>query len=89
MTDHIKLKYSEIIENQPVINIGCVGHVSHGKSMVVKKITGIQTQKHKKELERNITINLGYANVKIFRSSTGELFTNSSDTNEMFDKEPI
>ena len=83
--EKITLKYSEIIKNQPITNIGCVGHVSHGKSMVVRKITGIQTQKYKKELERNITINLGYANAKIFRSSTGKLFTNSSDTDEMFD----
>ena len=61
-----EIKYSEIIENQPTINIGSIGHVSHGKSTLIKSITGVKTQRHTKEQERNITINLGYANAKIF-----------------------
>ena len=40
------IKLSEIINNQPVINLGCIGHVSHGKSTLVRSITGIKTQKH-------------------------------------------
>jgi translation initiation factor 2 subunit 3 len=41
--------------------------VAHGKSTVVKAISGVQTVRFKNELERNITIKLGYANAKIFQ----------------------
>ena len=61
----ITLKYSDIIKNQATINIGCIGHVSEGKSTLVKALTGIATQKYKSEQKRNITIKLGYANCKI------------------------
>jgi hypothetical protein len=47
------------------INIGTIGHVAHGKSTVVKAISGVQTVRFKNELERNITIKLGYANAKV------------------------
>jgi selenocysteine-specific translation elongation factor len=43
---------------------GTIGHVAHGKSTVVKSITGVQTVRFKNEIERNITIKLGYANAK-------------------------
>ena len=46
---------------------GTIGHVAHGKSTVVKAISGVQTVRFKNELERNITIKLGYANAKIYR----------------------
>jgi translation initiation factor 2 subunit 3 len=59
---------SNIIKNQAITNIGTIGHVANGKSTLVKQMTGVKTQKHCDELERNITINLGYANCKIFYS---------------------
>ena len=62
----MELKYSEILQNQPIYNIGSIGHVASGKSTLVRSITGIKTQKHSSEQERNITINIGYANAKIF-----------------------
>jgi translation initiation factor 2 subunit 3 len=46
---------------------GTIGHVAHGKSTVVKAISGVQTVRFKNELERNITIKLGYANAKIYK----------------------
>jgi translation initiation factor 2 subunit 3 len=46
--------------------LGTIGHVAHGKSTVVKAISGVQTVRFKNELERNITIKLGYANAKIY-----------------------
>ena len=55
------------IKNQATLNLGVIGHVAHGKSTLVKAITGIQTVRFKNELERNITIKLGYANSKIFK----------------------
>ena len=35
--------------------------MAHGKSTLVKAISGVQTVRFKNELERNITIKLGYA----------------------------
>lgn len=61
----------EIISRQATINIGTIGHVAHGKSTVVKAISGVQTVRFKNELIRNITIKLGYANAKIYRQEDG------------------
>ena len=44
---------------------GTIGHVAHGKSTVVKAISGVMTVRVKNELVRNITIKLGYANAKV------------------------
>jgi len=60
----------EVISRQATINVGTIGHVAHGKSTVVKAISGVQTVRFKTELERNITIKLGYANAKIYQSET-------------------
>lgn len=70
---------------QPSINIGTLGHVAHGKSTLVKRLTGVATMKHSKEQPRGITIKLGYANMKIWKcnvckspecySSSGSEFT--------------
>ncbi|KAF3626361.1 Eukaryotic translation initiation factor 2 subunit 3 [Capsicum annuum] len=57
----------EVISRQPTINIGLIGHVAHGKTTVVRAISGIQTTRFKCELERNITVKLGYANAKIYK----------------------
>jgi translation initiation factor 2 subunit 3 len=57
----------EVISRQATINVGTIGHVAHGKSTVVKSISGVQTVRFKNELERNITIKLGYANAKIYK----------------------
>jgi translation initiation factor 2 subunit 3 len=62
----------EIIARQATINIGTIGHVAHGKSTVVKAISGVQTVRFKNELERNITIKLGYANAKVYRCDNPE-----------------
>ncbi|KAJ4461129.1 putative Eukaryotic translation initiation factor 2 subunit 3 [Paratrimastix pyriformis] len=57
----------EILRKQATQNIGCVGHVAHGKTTVVKAISGVHTIKHSHEKIRNITIKLGYANAKIYK----------------------
>eukprot|EP01114_Cavostelium_apophysatum_P015192 TRINITY_DN4093_c0_g1_i1.p1 TRINITY_DN4093_c0_g1~~TRINITY_DN4093_c0_g1_i1.p1 ORF type:complete len:495 (+),score=100.40 TRINITY_DN4093_c0_g1_i1:59-1486(+) len=62
----------EIISRQATINIGTIGHVAHGKSTVVKALSGVQTVRFKNELERNITIKLGYANAKIYKCTNSE-----------------
>ena len=57
----------EVMSRQATVNIGTIGHVAHGKSTVVKAMSGVRTTKFKKEAVMNITIHLGYANAKIFR----------------------
>ncbi|KAG8182076.1 hypothetical protein JTE90_008611 [Oedothorax gibbosus] len=56
-----------VMSRQATLNVGCVGHVAHGKSTVVRALSGVRTVRFRRELERNITIKLGYANAKIFK----------------------
>lgn len=63
----------EVISRQATINIGTIGHVAHGKSTVVKAVSGVQTVRFKTELERNITIKLGYANAKIYEAEDSSI----------------
>ncbi|MBI2867667.1 MAG: hypothetical protein HYX97_04965, partial [Chloroflexi bacterium] len=41
--------------------IGTAGHVDHGKSTLVKALTGIDPDRLKEEQERGMTIDLGFA----------------------------
>jgi translation initiation factor 2 subunit 3 len=83
----MKLNYSDILKNQPIFNIGSIGHVAHGKSTLVKSITGVKTQKYSSEQERNITIHIGYANTKIFLDKNGQLHTTPSKKESLIDSD--
>jgi len=50
-----------------MINICTLGSVADGKSTMVKMLTGEKTQRDSRELIRNITINAGYSNLKIWK----------------------
>ena len=41
--------------------IGTAGHVDHGKTALIKALTGFDCDTHKEEKERGITINLGFS----------------------------
>ena len=41
--------------------LGTAGHIDHGKTSLVKAVTGIDTDRLKEEKERGITIELGFA----------------------------
>src|SRR5438876_99085 len=41
--------------------IGTAGHIDHGKTALIKALTGIDADRLKEEKERGITIDLGYA----------------------------
>lgn len=44
--------------------LGTAGHIDHGKSALVKALTGIDPDRLKEEKERGITIDLGFADLK-------------------------
>ncbi|MFP4424035.1 MAG: translation initiation factor IF-2 subunit gamma [Candidatus Woesearchaeota archaeon] len=62
-------KKSNIEKDQPVINIGLIGHVDHGKTTLTERFSGKWTDTHSEELKRGITIRLGYADA-VFRKCT-------------------
>ena len=43
--------------------IGTAGHVDHGKTLLVKALTGIDTDRLTEEKKRGITIELGFAHL--------------------------
>jgi selenocysteine-specific elongation factor len=45
--------------------LGTAGHVDHGKTALIKALTGIDCDTHKEEKERGITINLGFAHLEL------------------------
>lgn len=41
--------------------IGTAGHIDHGKTTIIKRLTGIETDRWEEEKKRGITIDLGFA----------------------------
>jgi translation initiation factor 2 subunit 3 len=54
--------------NIPESNIGIVGHIDHGKTTLLSKLTGKFADTHSEELKRGITIKLGYAELIIYKN---------------------
>jgi translation initiation factor 2 subunit 3 len=48
------------------INVGIVGHIDHGKTTLLYKLTGKWADTHSEELKRGITIKLGYSDTIIW-----------------------
>ncbi|MCB9554486.1 MAG: selenocysteine-specific translation elongation factor [Deltaproteobacteria bacterium] len=55
---------------RPLI-VGTAGHIDHGKTSLVKALTGINTDRLKEEQKRGITIELGFAQLTTERFSFG------------------
>lgn len=47
------------------IILGTAGHIDHGKTSLIKAITGTDTDRLKEEKERGITIELGFASLEL------------------------
>lgn len=45
--------------------IGTAGHIDHGKTSLIKMLTGIDCDTHKEEKTRGITINLGFSHLEL------------------------
>jgi selenocysteine-specific elongation factor len=50
--------------------LGTAGHIDHGKTSLVKALTGIDTDRLPEEKARGITIELGFAHLKLSESIT-------------------
>ncbi len=55
----------------PTINIGMVGHIDHGKTTLLQKLSGKWASRHSEELKRGISIKLGYADIVISKDKNG------------------
>ncbi len=57
----------KVVNSQPEVSIGFVGHVDHGKTTLTEKLSGKWTDTHSEEIKRGITIRLGYADAVFYK----------------------
>ncbi|MDP7341015.1 MAG: translation initiation factor IF-2 subunit gamma [Candidatus Thalassarchaeum sp.] len=62
------------LPSQPVVNIGMVGHVDHGKTTLTQALSGVWTDTHSEERKRGISIKLGYADTAFYKTSDGRYY---------------
>jgi len=75
---------------KPGIQVGTIGHVAHGKSTLVKALTGIKPTRHSAEKIRGITIHLGYSSCKCYSNAEKTRFAAlGSDGPPSFEKDGI
>jgi selenocysteine-specific elongation factor len=61
--------------------LGTAGHVDHGKTALVRALTGVDTDRLKEEKERGITIELGFAAFEIQGREIGGRESDEAQTN--------
>lgn len=54
-----------MVELLPGVILGTAGHIDHGKTALVRALTGVDTDRLKEEKERGITIELGFAELAV------------------------
>ncbi len=55
--------------------LGLAGHVDHGKTALVKALTGIDTDRLPEEKARGMTTDLGFAALRLFAPASGQSIT--------------
>ena len=50
---------------EPPLTLGTAGHIDHGKTALVRALTGVDTDRLPEERERGISIELGYAPLEL------------------------
>ena len=45
--------------------LGTAGHIDHGKTALIRQLTGVNTDRLPEEKKRGITIELGYAQLEL------------------------
>src|SRR5271155_5231039 len=55
------------------IIVGTAGHIDHGKTALVKALTGIDADRLEEEKRRGITIDLGFAHMDLAAGSNGKM----------------
>ncbi len=74
----------------PVVNIGLVGHVDHGKTSLTEALTGKWTDTHSEEIKRGISIRLGYADATFYKCpQCGECMTTDKCMKCMCEAKPL
>src|SRR5271170_6158392 len=53
------------MERPAAMIVGTAGHIDHGKTTLVRALTGVDTDRLKEEKERGISIELGYAYTRL------------------------
>ncbi len=52
--------------------VGTAGHIDHGKTALVKALTGIDADRLEEEKRRGITIDIGFAHLELPAPERGE-----------------
>lgn len=65
--DKSKITIEEADKLQAEMNLGTCGHVDHGKTTLTQALTGVRTDRYSEEVERGISIKLGYADTIVAR----------------------
>ncbi len=66
-------------QSQRTIVVGTAGHIDHGKTVLVRALTGIDTDRLPEEKRRGITVDLGFARCELESSSGGRLWLDIID----------
>ena len=55
----------------PPLTLGTAGHIDHGKTALIRALTGVDTDRLPEERARGISIELGYARARRSRRAGG------------------
>ena len=56
----------------PRLILGTAGHIDHGKTALVRSLTGIDTDRLQQEKQRGISIDVGFAHLDLAGDSAGD-----------------